>query len=180
MSFNLADIEVVTRRAARSAINKTLRKARTASVRKVRQTYAIRTADVNKHIKLTSASFSDPQGILSIRSKRLGLITFSARQKPAWPGTTVKIRRDRDRKLVRSAFIQTANRARHVWMRQGKSRYPLRLLRTLSPTQMFKSVGQREFEDVATREMPPQYEHEIEFFMRRAYKRWIFGAGPSR
>ena len=177
MRFSTDAIITATNKAARSAINKTLRKARTASSRQVRQTYMITASMLNRYSRITPATNDRLEGTFQIRSKRLSLITFGARQKRSWPGATIKIRRKEARKLIRHAFIQQASNATHVWMRQGKRRYPLRLLRTLSPTQMFRAEGQAVFEDVAAKEMPGAFEHELMFFTRGI--RTTF-AGPSR
>jgi len=66
----------------------------------------------------------------------VGLINFSARQTKR--GVSVLIKKGTGRKVLRTAFIATTKTGyRGVFVREGKERYPIKNLRSVSIPQTF-------------------------------------------
>lgn len=129
-------------RALASALNRTMEQARTAMSREIRQEFNMPAAKVSAALRVRRASFKagrfGMEAMLESPSKRgrsLNLINFAARQ--TRQGVTVKIKKGGPRKLLRGAFI--ANDGRTVFVREGKSRLPIKALQTIDVAQMFNT-----------------------------------------
>jgi hypothetical protein len=136
-----ADVEKATR-AQVMALNRTAEQLRTEAGREVRKVYNLKLAAVRKASKLLRARKESrfPRAEVTFSGKKIPLIEFGARQ--TRQGVSVRIKMKEARKIVRGAFIATrrwtswqdgaeqANKG--VFRRVGKSRYPIRYLRSIS------------------------------------------------
>lgn len=156
--------EQVTGKAIVRALNRALDSSQTAANREIRKTYNVKARAVSAAMKKRRATSGskNPVAILELSGTRIALIEFAARKK--W----VKTRRGRRqevsvqvlvrgaRKVVQGGFIATRTYTQTnphsgasydqahtmVFKREGKGRYPIRTLRSVSIPQAFlnKSV----------------------------------------
>ena len=152
--------------AARITVNKIITKAKTSASRKVRETYYIKAKDLNKSMKIKRAGYTDKEATLTVRGRRIQVYAFGARQTRT--GVTVRIRRDRGRKLIRHAFI-AAMPTGHTgaFQRKRKSRLPIREIYSLSPAQMFEYEGAKEINLLIERDGGKILQHEIDYQMSK-------------
>lgn len=132
----------VYRQAIYSAMNKTVAKARTVMSREIRQEFAISAARVNAALRvqraISDAGAARIEAAIESPTKRgrsLNLIHFTARQTKA--GVSVKVKRSGPRKTIPGAFI--ANKGRTVFVREGKTRLPIKSVQTINVAQMFNT-----------------------------------------
>ena len=114
----------VSGKATMRALNRALDQSATEASRKIREVYNILEAR------------------LEMRGERIGVIEFGARQVGA--GVSVKIKRAGGRDVIPHAFITTLKSGalagyRGVAVREGKGRFPIRFLRSISLPQAFKN-----------------------------------------
>lgn len=183
----------VRERAAVSAINKTLAKARTGMTRAIARTYNVTSTYVRDRLKVEGAVYKGGRayiyGTLSgsgVRGAKrsANLIafvekstTFAQAKKRAKAGTLgqlhFQIKRTGPRVVIPGAFI--GNKGRTVFIRQGKSRLPIDALQTIDVPQMF---NQRDINRTIVRAMendfPAIFKHEMQFYTDRFNRR---GAG---
>jgi hypothetical protein len=86
------------------AINHTLAKGRTASNRKIRETFTITAADVRKNIRVLKATSTKLVGYVGAEGAPIPIRRFKYR--PTAKGVNVEIRKGQT-KHIRSAFVQT-------------------------------------------------------------------------
>lgn len=103
-------------KALRRTMTETRRSAVTSLSRAIRQEYAVKAKDAKGGMRVWS---DGAEVFMRVSGKPLPLKRFGARQTKK--GVTVKIRKDRKRKLVRGAFIQQSLGG-HVFARQLKYR----------------------------------------------------------
>lgn len=133
-------------RAAKRAGRDALRTAKTDAKREIRTRKAIRPARAAKSIRVFS-----PAGVQTLEGLEWGvrvygngfpLIDYGARQTKK--GVSVKINVGK-RVLIKSAFIATmANGHRGVFVRKGKTRFPIKELYSSTPADVFRDKGTSE------------------------------------
>ena len=125
------------------AVNRAVDAVATVGNRKIREVYNLRARAVAAAMTKTKASTAQvtPYGAVTMTGKRIGLIEFDARQTRRMPGTSVRIKVAGGRKTVRHAFIATNSHTgyRGVFVRQGKERYPIVNLRSISLPRAFRN-----------------------------------------
>ena len=124
------------------AVNRTVEQAKTAMVKEIRSTYAVTSSYVRERLRIKRATFK--AGQFGIRAELIGgdgkrrsanVINFGARQ--IRKGVSIKVRRDKRRSVIKSAFI--ANNGRTVFRRTGAARLPIEPVRTIDIPQMFNA-----------------------------------------
>lgn len=139
----IADFQALTERitdkAAVRALNRAMEQSATEASRRIRERYNVRHQAVLRAMKKKRASRRSLQSKIEMRGARLGLIEFDARQVAA--GVSVKVLNQGARKTLRHAFIatNTATGYRGVWVRKGKTRYPIQNLRSISVPAAFRN-----------------------------------------
>jgi len=152
--------------AARRTINKLIAKGKTNANRRVREIYYIKASDLNRQTKVTRANYSNMEATIKIKGRRVAVYAFGARQTRT--GVTVRIRRDRGRKLIRHAFIATMPTGHiGVFQRKTKKRLPIKQLYSLSAAQMFEQQGVNEINILIEREGGKILQHEIDYEMSK-------------
>ena len=125
-----------------AAINKTAAKAKTEMKRQITAEFAVKSGDVSAQLRVVKASAKGFQLVAALaafgtrrgrRSRNVAL--FRARQTKQ--GVTVQIKRSAGRKLIRHAFI--GNNGKTVFVREGKSRLPIKPVETIDVPQMFNA-----------------------------------------
>lgn len=140
-------------RATNRAIRTTGKRAATQASRALRDRYNIKAALVAQALKITSVPGGDITAQhLIYTGRRIGLVQFSAKPKKVTLkgrksrrfgkkrlGVTVKIRKDRPRMLVKRGFLaETRGGLVMIFAREGRSRKPIRALKTLSIPEMIR------------------------------------------
>lgn len=159
-------------RAAVSAMNKTVAKARTAMSREIRSEFNLSASVVNDGLRVRRASLVNGlahiEAVLESPSRHgraMNLIHFSATQTKA--GVSVKIKRVGGKKVVRSAFI--ANKGRTVFRRTGETRLPIEPVQTIAVQQMFNTRRIKEVVMQMMRdEFPAQFAVAARYFGQNA------------
>jgi hypothetical protein len=143
-----AERDELLNKATYRALNRALDKSVTETSREIRKVYNVRDRAVKKAITKRRANSMSLFARMTIEGARLGLIEFDARWHPGQRGgASVKIKVGGGRKTVLGAFIATMRYQewrsgadvsyRGVFRRLGKSRLPIRFLRSISIPQAF-------------------------------------------
>lgn len=156
-----------------SALNRTLNRVYARSGRIVTQEYNVKATEIKEAMTKNKASFSRPRAFIRVRSKRYTLGRFlpgglKSKSKKA----TVKIKKSAGRKPVLGApkaFVQRSPDGNtHIFRREGDKRYPLELLRTISPTQMVENLKVMEsIQAEVNTFLADRIEHEIQYRLKK-------------
>ena len=126
------------------AVNEVSRWYRTQVSREIRKTYEFKAREITQAMKITRASFNNPQSTIRVQGKRTPLIRFMkkaniskspgmkrSQQTGKYP--TVRVRKGKTLK-VKGGFVAKDNKSGkdHIFVRIGKSQYPIKKLHTLS------------------------------------------------
>lgn len=129
-------------RVVAAALNKVAEKAKAEMRRQITAEFAIKASDVRSQVRIKKTSAKGGQLWVEIeafpknRGKRSrNVIAFGAKQTKQ--GVTVRIKKSGGRKLIRHAFI--GNQGRTVFVREGKSRLPIKPFETIDAPQMFNT-----------------------------------------
>jgi len=155
------------KRGIASAVNKVMRKAYTASSKKVREVYNIKARDLKSKTKFNRAHINKSTSSFSVSGGRLKLLYFQA--KDNYPkGVTVKVKKTSGRKRLPDAFIERMPSGHvNVFRRKGKARLPLESLTTVGPVKMYEKEGEKVVEEVINRDLDNTIQHEIDFKLSR-------------
>lgn len=176
----------VRHRAAVSAVNKTLAKARTGMTRAIARAYNVTSTYVRDRLQVNGAIYRGGRAHIygtltgsgkSGKSRSANLIAFieksttfaqaKKRQKAGTHGQLhFQIKRTGPRVVIPGAFI--GNKGRTVFIRQGKERLPIKALQTIDVPQMF---NQRDINRSVVRAMendfPGIFRHELQHYTDR-------------
>lgn len=129
-------------RAIGAAVRKTVDKARAEMTRQITGEFNIKARDVRSQLKIYYGRAGGVVKVAKLEAfgRRRGnssrnVMLFAARQ--AKKGVSVAIKRSSGRKVIAGAFI--ANQGRTVFIREGKSRLPIRGVETIDIPQMFNT-----------------------------------------
>lgn len=163
----------IVKRATRSALNKTIRSARTVASTEIRKKYNIKKKDLDKRtMKVIRARSSNLTSKIVVRSRPISLIFYAARQLKK--GVKLTIFKGK-RILLPHTFLTTVKAgvagAAHtgVFKRRGKERLPVAEPKSISPSSMFASDNvmpkvRRTIRDRWGR----IFANELRFFIRRS------------
>lgn len=176
----------IRERAAVSAVNKTLAKARTNMTRAITRAYNVTSTYVRDRLRVEGAVYRNGQAYIygtlngsGARGKKrsANLIAFieksttfaqaKQREKAGTHGQLhFQIKRTGPRVVIPGAFI--GNKGRTVFIRQGKPRLPIKALQTIDVPQMF---NQRDVNRAVVRaienDFPSIFAHELKFYTDR-------------
>lgn len=150
------------------AINRSLSTARAEAVRCVRAEYIVNAGDVRKTIKINNATAAHPTGSILSTGSPISLEKFDV--SPKRPNTgknksvvTARVKKGGGKKPIKNAFIaKVSNGHTGVFVRSGKSRYPIRNLYGPSIPQMISAENvSSKIEEKAAEMMDKRLEHEI-------------------
>ena len=150
--------------AGRSALNKIIRKAKTATSRRVREVYNIKAKDLNQYIKVFRATNSNLEATLMITGKRIPLHLFGMRKSSR--GVSVLVKKTSGRKIVAHAFTNE-KLGEGIWKRKGKPRFPVRRLKTLSAPKMYEQEAVIVFEKLTKEELGKTMKHELTYYLSK-------------
>jgi hypothetical protein len=136
---DLARLAETFPRAGAAALNRSQMKFKTVVVDDTIDKFNIRKGDINPKIFTIRATPSNLVVKMKAKSKRLTVMRFDARETTLGGGVVVQIVRGQS-KVIRGGFINRVNGNKLVMKRQGKSRYPVDAIRTISVSEMMASV----------------------------------------
>ena len=129
-------------RAVGAAVRKTVEKARAEMTRQITGEFNIKAGDVRAQLRLSYGRAGGAVKVAKLEAfgRRRGhtsrnVMLFAARQ--VKKGVSVAIKRSSGRKVIAGAFI--ANKGRTVFIREDKSRLPIRGVETIDVPQMFNT-----------------------------------------
>lgn len=158
------------RKAVRSALNKTARKGLTDSGRAVRQRYAFKQRDLRAAIRLERAKNRNLEAVVTISGRKLPLHLFSPRKRKN-RSITVKIRKDRPRRIVKGGFAAPlrlrSRRFLSIGKRKDKPRLPIRLLLSISAAEAYDQAGEEAYIQSITENLPRILNSELNFFLNK-------------
>lgn len=157
------------KKAANSAINRTLTFTNKRINQEVRKSYNIKAAEIKGTIQIRKSNPSTLRGEINSNDRRLSLGRFQRGKFKK--GKPVKVRVTKSAKVVNTnpkAFVISLNGNTHVAKRTGKNNYPIEVLRTLSVPQM---IASKKVEPTVTKEsqeyLLKRTKHEIEYQMKK-------------
>lgn len=100
---NNKKLQALTRKAIVRSLNRVGDQARTAASKQIREEYNVKAGDISKASKTIRAKASRLQYKIFVRSGRLGLLKYAARQTKK--GVTVQVKKGEGRKLIPHSFI---------------------------------------------------------------------------
>jgi hypothetical protein len=146
-----------------AALNRTLDHVYTKTGRYVKDNYRIKASEIKPFMKKHKATFSRRKAWIQIRSQRLTLGRFVSKGKSKYVKAKVK-KTSKFRRVggTPPAFKQQINGNTQVLRRLGKNRYPIEVLRTISPTQMVENLNVAEkIQQEANQMLAKRIEHEV-------------------
>ncbi|MGF7431091.1 phage tail protein [Thermoanaerobacterium thermosaccharolyticum] len=172
--------------AASSAVNRTLDFVYTRIGRLVTQEYAIKVSDVKKTMTKYKASKTNLYAKIISKGHTLSLAHFPFSPKKPMTGgkrrkakaVKVKIKRQEGYKTIKtnplpfvaSTGARSADKTQfNVFKREGSSRLPIKVLRTLSIPQMITNVNvSDQIQKLAQEKLMERIQHEIEWRLDKA------------
>lgn len=159
----LANLQSAIRdRVIGAALNKTIAKGKSEMSRQIRSEFNIKASDVNAQLKIRRASAQNANLLATLEAfgKRRGqrsrnVMLFRAKQ--TRQGVTVQIKKSGGRKLIAHAFI--GNNGRTVFVREGKSRLPIKPVETIDVPQMFNT---RRINAAVVKKMQSEFSIELD------------------
>lgn len=158
-------------RAAVPAMNRAILAAKTYGVRKMMATYATKRGNVARTVRMQRATRSSLFAGFSSRGARMPLASFAVR--PGRPTTrgqqmTVTVRKDSHGGSIARGFANLVKGSRlAVLQREGKQRYPLRMLFGPAVPQMLGEEGVREeIENRGMEMLASRFDHEVARLLR--------------
>lgn len=162
-------------KATAAAINRTLTFTRKRVNQEVRKTYNVKSSDITKTLEIHKANSSNLTAYIISKGGRLTLGRF-ARNTGSWKkGKPVKVKVKKSGiKTVNTsprAFISGLTGNNHIVKRTGASRYPIKVLHTLSIPQMISNdnVSERVQEE-SSQKLQERINHEVEYRLSRHTK----------
>lgn len=123
------------------SLNHTMSKAITAGNRAVTKEWNIKLKDLKGYQRVSKASRAKLSTSLILKSRPISLMKFGAKQKRR--GVGYKIKKAGGRKTLDHAFIATTknNNFTGVFIRKGKTRLPLNVFKSITPSSMYNKTG---------------------------------------
>lgn len=162
-------------RAIMRGINRAVDAVATESSRIIRQTYNLKHSAILKALTKTKASKITLTGDVTFKGRRVPLIEFQAQWRQGQPvGATAKIFAGGQRVPYRGAFIAAATRnnpsgggsagMNQVWIRIGRTRHPIRVLRGISiPLTLRNKVVIEAVREVASNAFTKTFTQQIKY-----------------
>lgn len=172
----IAEIDALDRGQKATALSRALNRAiqgvGTDASSEIRKTYRVKKATVGRAFAVQRATPQRLVATLRVRGKPLSLAGFRATQPKRGKGVYVNVKGAR--KLIRGAFLRTmvskdGEGYKQVFIRRGKSRYPIDVLRTVDVPGLFslKDV-QAAVDAAAARRFSVEAIRQMDFILRGA------------
>jgi|GEM_PF-2246573 hypothetical protein len=153
----------------KKALAKTVRrmgqKFKAVATKEVRKTYNIKAKRLKERIKTRTAT-SDNGFVwtLKVDGRQTGLVGFGARQ--VKKGVSVRVRKDRGRKVIKGAFIAPGKSGNvHVFRRVDGKRLPIEAKKTLSVPQMFNDKIVEKAKKEVAESFSDELKHHLDYYL---------------
>lgn len=161
-------MKALNEKAYRKAMNRTIRRMgqrfRTTATKEVRKTYNVKASKIKQYMR---AKMDGDTFKMYIKSSTVSLMNFGARQTKK--GVSVKVRKDRGRKVIKGAFIAVGkNNNLQVFKRVGKERLPIESKKTLSITQMFNENVLNKAKSAVEESYENEFKRNLDFYLGRS------------
>jgi len=185
LQLNIQTLGKETPKAVSAAVNRAVTSTKAQISKIVRQEYVIKARDVKDTISTKRATPQNPEAAI-ISKGRLLTIYHHFRVSPKRhhdPGTGRMLKKRRklnvtikkgQRKQLPGAWIgfRRGSGTPQVWIREGKSRYPVKVLRSLSVPQMISNEGSmNKIQEHAQEVLEKRLQHEMEFRISKMKQR---------
>jgi len=161
-------MKVLNEKAYNKALKRTIRRMgqrfRTTATKEVRKTYNIKASKIKQYMR---AKMDGDTFKMYIKSPTVSLMNFGARQTKK--GVSVKVRKDRGRKVIKGAFIAVGkNNNLQVFKRVGKERLPIESKKTLSIPQMFNENVLNKAKSAVEESYENEFKRNFDFYLGRS------------
>lgn len=174
-----------TPKAISAAVNRAATAAKTQASKLIRERYVIKAKDVKDTLSVKKATPSKPEAAIVSKGRLLTLYHhFRVTPKRHHdPGTGRMLKKRRkvsvtiikgQKKSLPGAWIgfRRGSGTPQVWVREGRSRYPVKVLRSLSVPQMMSNEGVMEkIQEHAQKVLDDRIKHEMEFRINKLKQR---------
>lgn len=153
-------------RAIVNALNRAARGVKTDASKEIRAVYRVRKAVVDKAFSEQRATAASLTAVVRVRGRPMSLANFSPRVNRRAGGVSVNVKGAR--KVVRGAFLRTMvgggdGTYQVVFKREGKSRYPIKALKTVDVPGLFLL---RDINEAVRRGVNERFEKEFSRLLR--------------
>ncbi len=156
-------------KAISAAVNRTITSTAAQISRVVRETYQVKAGDIKSTIKQKKSNKSDLIGEIVSTGRLLTLyhhFKIAPRKRTKRKYTVKATIKKGQQQSIPGAFLgsRRATGTPQVWMREGKSRYPIKVLRSLSVPQMISNEKNMDrIQAHAQKVLDERIEHELDF-----------------
>lgn len=170
---NLKEVEIslgrlageIRDKAVVRALNRTATTIRAEAAREIRAEYNMKVSDIKGEMRIENATPSQLRARVVVRGRPQSLSEFGPRQNKQ--GVTVMVKRGQ-RKLIRHAFLWQRPGGAPVFVREGKSRLPIKKLFTLSlPSAFTNDKVMAALKRVAGRRFPGAFAQEARYYLNK-------------
>lgn len=165
----------IVRKALRTTITRTARKARTEVSKQIRQEYTVKARTIKETVSLrTERKAEDVVSILSYRGGSLPIDRFSVTQRTVRSasgprrGVSVRIRKGGGRKVLKGGFKLRGQKEDPTMERAGDSRLPINRVTSLSVPQMINEDVERAVSQRIGIDANVELNRNLQFFQDRA------------
>ena len=156
----MLDDEIYAKALGRS-LNRTKTKFKSATTKKVRETYNIKAKELKKYIKFKKTG--DLEWRFVVKSSPLGLEKFKPRQTKS--GVSVMVKKGNRIKLAHAFLAKDRNGNIRVFERETKKRMPISRLFSLSVPQMFnEKILEKGFKE-AEETFEKEFKHNLDYYL---------------
>jgi hypothetical protein len=168
------------RKALNRSLNRTTTTAIALAVREVTKTYNIKAGTMKSLIRSRKSAFENLEVIITITSAPTPLYFFGAkvvkvRKRPrnskkvrTYYGASAKVKKQGRRKKYKHAFIAKVGKQPGIYVRTTEKRLPIRQLKVISPTTMFKIHGKEKIEETFNRVFVARAMHDYKYYLEKA------------
>lgn len=164
--------------ATAAALNRTVDFTSTKTVKEVTNQYAIKAKDVRATIKKYKASRTNLNASIESTGNTISLTHFPhkpTKYRKKSKNVKVKIKKKEGYKVIGTApkaFVQNMNGNTNIWKREGSSRFPVVVLRTLSIPQMVSNKKiLKTIKKEANKKLEERTKHEVEWRLNKIANR---------
>ena len=173
---------ILLKKALNRSLNRTTTTAIALAVREVTKTYNIKASTMKSLMRVKKSILDTLEVTITISSAPIPLYHFGAktvrvRKKPknsnktrTYYGASAKVKKTGKRKRYQHAFIAKVGNQPGVYVRTTSKRFPIRQLKVISPTTMFKIHGKEKIEETFNKVFVTRAMRDYKYFVEKAGK----------
>ncbi len=157
------------------ALNRATTTAKTEVIKQAKENYFVGSAEARKTITITKATRDRLRAVVTSKATRRELIAFKVSPKNPKPKkrpkmVKVAVKKEGGLKELLGAFVRsgTSSGKPHVFMREGKERYPIHIKYGPSVPEMIgKNLNNRGFKVLVEKRVQETYEKRLDHEIKR-------------